>query len=108
MRIFGIIIVSFFMAQAAMAYSTLGRPTPNMGVGAGASYMGNGLGAANTGEGVGTNFLSCGCAVQIIQKKTVKGDVCDTYSRLHVNAVTGQGSVTPAVAPANPLLSHQQ
>jgi len=105
MRIFGIIIVSFFMTQAAMAYSTLGRPSPNMGAGAG--YVGNGLGAANTGEGVGTNFLSCGCAEQILQKKTVRGDPCDNYSRLHVNAVTGQGSVTQAVAPANPLVNHQ-
>lgn len=105
MRIFGIIIVSFFMTQAAEAYSTLGRPTPNMG--AGAVYMGNGLGAANTGEGVGTNFLSCGCAVQIVEGKTVRGDPCDNYSRLHVNAVTGHGTMTPAVAPANPLVNHQ-
>lgn len=108
MRILGIAFMSLFLVHTASATFALDRSTMSGGMNNLYSngYGGNGMGV--TGEGVGTGFLSCGCAEQIIQKRTIKGDPCDNYARLHANAISGgPPGVFGGVAPASPQVSHQ-
>ncbi|MEZ4814684.1 MAG: hypothetical protein R3A80_05695 [Bdellovibrionota bacterium] len=95
MRIFGITFLSLFL-MAQSAHATFAFQNQNL-----AAYNG-GYQASNsvTGEGVGTQFLSCGCAEQIIAKSVSKGSACDNYARLHVNAATAGSGITAGAAPA--------
>jgi hypothetical protein len=107
MRILGIAFMSLFLVHTASATFALDRRAMGGGMNNPYSngYGGNGMGV--TGEGVGTGFLSCGCAEQIIQKRTVKGDPCDNYARLHANAIAGGPGVVGGVAPASAQVGHQ-
>lgn len=100
--------MSLFLMNTASATFAFDRRTA--GGGMNNSYYNNGYasgGMGVTGEGVGTGFLSCGCAEQIIQKRTVKGDPCDNYARLHTNAISGGPGLAGGVAPASPQAGHQ-